>query len=136
MCEMTNGRSEGSRRSGLPRLSGYWYPFRDKSDDPGKPDPSTFSNGTTLDEVVEIYCFDERLRAKLFTAIARIEVALRFWVGNRLGRRGPFAHTGRERSSIRPGASWRREPAITPTLRLRAPRKAARTTSGWRSNNE
>lgn len=78
---------------GYYRLSGYWYPFRDKSDDPGKPRPSTFSNGTTLDEVVEIYCFDERLRAKLLTAIARIEVALRFWVGNRLGRRGPFAHT-------------------------------------------
>lgn len=78
---------------GYYRLSGYWYPFRERSDSPSQPRPSTFSDGTTLDEVVDIYCFDERLRAMMLTAIARIEIALRFWVGHRLGRRGPFAHT-------------------------------------------
>ncbi|WP_176386790.1 Abi family protein [Gulosibacter sp. 10] len=78
---------------GYYRLSGYWYPFREEPSDLARPRPSTFAHGTTLDEVIEIYCFDEHLRAALLGAIARIEVALRFWVGHRLGRRGPFAHT-------------------------------------------
>src|SRR5699024_2349228 len=34
--------------------------------------------------------------AMMLRAIARIEIALRFWVGHRLGRRGPFAHTDAE----------------------------------------
>lgn len=76
---------------GYYRLSGYWYPFRAQSKVPG-PRPSQFVEGTTLDQVLEIYRFDERLRAEMLRAIARIEIALRFWVGHRLGKRGPFAH--------------------------------------------
>lgn len=80
------------RAIGYYRLSGYWYPFRAPSKAAADPRPSQFVGGTTLDQVLEIYRFDERLRAELLRAISRIEIALRFWVGHRLGKRGPFAH--------------------------------------------
>lgn len=77
---------------GYYRLSGYWYPFRVKSAEKEKPRPSEFAAGTSLDEVLEVYYFDEQLRTEMLRAISRIEVSLRFWVGHKLGKRGPFAH--------------------------------------------
>lgn len=77
---------------GYYRLSGYWYPFRQRAAVKGEPRPSEFEPGTTLDEVIEIYRFDERLRAEVLRALSHIEVALRFRIGHLLGRRGPFAH--------------------------------------------
>jgi len=77
---------------GYYRLSGYWYPFRQKSEDPQKPRPSKFVEGATLQEVLEIYRFDERLRVEILHALSHIEVALRFQIGHLLGRRGPFTH--------------------------------------------
>ncbi|WP_167738558.1 Abi family protein [Cryobacterium psychrotolerans] len=90
---------------GYYRLSGYWYPFRLMPEAHEGPRPSAFAPGTTLDDVLEIYHFDERLRVEMLQAIARIEVSLRFWVGHRLGKRGPFAHT--EASELDP--IWREE---------------------------
>lgn len=78
---------------GYFRLSGYWYPFRRKAATPGQPRPSKFIHGTTFQEVLDIYYFDEQLRSELLRALGRIEISLRFWVGHRLGKRGPFAHT-------------------------------------------
>lgn len=80
------------RAIGYYRLSGYWYPFRERPVVQGEPRPSEFVSGTSLDEVMEMYNFDERLRSSLLRAIAKIEIAVRFSVGHVLGKRGPFAH--------------------------------------------
>lgn len=80
------------RAIGYFRLSGYWYPFRQRPKSGTGPRSSAFVSGTELDEVLAIYRFDERLRIEVLRAIARIEVAIRFQVGHVLGRRGPFAH--------------------------------------------
>lgn len=77
---------------GYYRLSGYWYPFRKWPKEVGEARPSDFFEGATLDEVLKIYRFDERLRAEVLHAISQIEVAIRFRIGHLLGRRGPFAH--------------------------------------------
>ena len=78
-------------RIGYYRLSGYWYPFR-------MIDPKT---GTRLDEFVEgarfqdvmrLYRYDERLRCAVYSALSKIEVALRVKVGYVLGRRDAFAY--------------------------------------------
>ncbi|WP_165497091.1 Abi family protein [Rhodococcus sp. ABRD24] len=77
---------------GYYRLSGYWYPFRQRPKAPGEQRPSEFVEGATLKEVLEIYRFDERLRIEILHALSHIEVAMRFRIGHLLGRRGPFAH--------------------------------------------
>lgn len=77
---------------GYYRLSGYWYPFRQQAEDSGQPRPSDFVEGATLEEVLEIYRFDERLRVEVLQALSQIEVAVRFRLGHLLGQRGPFAH--------------------------------------------
>lgn len=77
---------------GYYRLSGYWYPFRKPTTEPDEPRPSDFIDGTTLDEVLSIYRFDEGLRLEMLRALSRIEVAVRFRIGHLLGRRGPFTH--------------------------------------------
>lgn len=88
---------------GYYRLSGYWYSFRRTSETNTDPRPNEFVEGTTLDEVLEIYRFDERLRVEILHAVSQIEVALRFRIGHLLGRRGPFAHN--DPSSLDP--AWR-----------------------------
>ncbi|UKA49261.1 Abi family protein [Arthrobacter sp. FW305-123] len=80
------------RRIGYYRLSGYWFPFRQDAPAPGKKRPSEFRTGTSLAVILEAYDFDERLRASLMSAIARVEVNLRFRIGHALGKYGPFAH--------------------------------------------
>lgn len=87
---------------GYYRLSGYWYPFRRPQPAEGEPRPSDFVDGTTLNEILAIYHFDESLRAEVLNALSHIEVAMRFRIGHLLGRRGPFAHN--EPSALDP--SW------------------------------
>ncbi len=77
---------------GYYRLSGYWYPFRQRPAKEGEPRPSDFVPGAELAEVIAIYRFDERLRAEVLHALSHIEVAMRFRIGHLLGRRGQFAH--------------------------------------------
>ncbi len=82
------------KRIGYYRLSGYWYPYRQRELD-GAGDAvvrSTFRPGTTLEHVCAIYDFDRELRAALFDALEAVEVAIRFQVGHTLGRRDIFAH--------------------------------------------
>lgn len=79
------------RRIGYYRLSGYWHPYRVPAE-PGEKRSSEFLPNTRLSDVLDLYTFDEHLRAALLEAIAQIEVALRFELGHRLGRHGPFAH--------------------------------------------
>lgn len=53
---------------GYYRLSGYWYIF--KQDD-------SFVKGTTLDQILDIYEFDRKLRLLTLDAIERIEIFFR-----------------------------------------------------------
>lgn len=80
------------RRIGYYRLSGYWYPFRQKAAAEANRRPSDFVPGTSLETVLDAYAFDERLRTALLTALTTVEVDLRFRIGHSLGRHGPFAH--------------------------------------------
>lgn len=86
-----NTAQNALRRIGYYRLSGYWYPFRVTPKAGDKP-TSDFIQGTEFDEALRFYAFDERLRTALFECIAQVEVALRFELGHRLGKHGPFAH--------------------------------------------
>ncbi|MGP6175088.1 Abi family protein [Corynebacterium sp. A21] len=74
------------RRYGYYRLSGYTHFYRQD------PSSSGFIAGTTLSQVKLLYCFDEKVRSLLLEGISQIEVALRFHIGHRLGRRDTFAH--------------------------------------------
>lgn len=82
------------RRVGYYRLSGYWYPYRERhlGADGVLEVSSSLRPGTTLQHVSEIYDFDRQLRMMLLDALEMIEVALRFQVGHALGRRSAFAH--------------------------------------------
>ncbi|WP_183086364.1 Abi family protein [Mycetocola tolaasinivorans] len=90
------------RAVGYYRLSGYWYGFRKVASVKGAPRPSEFADGTSLNEVVEIYSFDAELRAEMLRALSQIEVALRSAIGHHLGKRGPFSHLDPEQVS----ADW------------------------------
>lgn len=89
-------------RIGYYRLSGYWYPHRERSRN-AQGDilvESTVRRGTTLRHVCAVYDFDKELRASLFDALETVEVAIRFQVGHTLGRRSIFAH--RESTALDP----------------------------------
>lgn len=81
-------------RIGYYRLSGYWYPYRERSTNAQGNIlvESTVRPGTTLQHVCAVYDFDKELRASLFDALEAVEVAVRFQVGHTLGRRSIFAH--------------------------------------------
>ncbi|MFD8769522.1 MULTISPECIES: Abi family protein [Microbacterium] len=90
-------------RIGYYRLSGYWYPYREREID-GVGNTivkSSVRPGTTLAHVCSVYDFDRELRASLFDALEAVEVALRFQVGHTLGRRDVFAH--RQPTALDPG---------------------------------
>lgn len=73
------------------RLSGYWYPFRAPSPE-GNDRLDHFIAGTTFDDVVALYDFDERLRTAVFAALTSIELTLRSMLGHALGRIDPLIH--------------------------------------------
>lgn len=81
-------------RIGYYRLSGYWYPYREREIDADGNIlvKSSLQPGTTLQHVCAIYDFDRSLRAALFDALEVVEVAIRFHVGHTLGHRDIFAH--------------------------------------------
>ncbi len=91
---------EALEKYGYYRLSGYWHPYRKF---PVPPEPTEddkgreirledFENGTTFSKIVDIYMFDQELRAKLGQVLSAIEVAFRFFVGHRMGKLDPFIH--------------------------------------------
>lgn len=77
------------RRINYYRLSGYWYPFRQRVAEARIDD---FYPGTRLDDVVALYEFDARLRAATFSVLAPIELTFRALLGHELGRIDPCAH--------------------------------------------
>lgn len=69
---MSGNRSDMIRRLervSYYRLSGYWFPFQEPSDQ--------FKKGTTFDHVWDHYVFDRKLRLLVLDALERIEVDVR-----------------------------------------------------------
>lgn len=84
--EITNDSAalEYLRRLGYYRLSGYWYPFRHlipllmHQSKPFRPQrKDEFMQGSKLQDAVELYVFDKKLRLLILDAIERVEVAFR-----------------------------------------------------------
>ncbi|MFU0549609.1 Abi family protein [Gardnerella piotii] len=69
---------------GYYRLSGYWYPYREKSDKLMQR-LDTFVTGTNFHDIALLYEFDRKLRDYIFDGIERVEVALRAQLSARLG---------------------------------------------------
>jgi len=67
------------RYVGYYRLSAYALNFQDCSQ-PGKP----FRQGTTFDQLIDLYRFDRELRLLVLDAIERVEVAVRSAINNEL----------------------------------------------------
>jgi len=95
-------------RIGYYRLSGYWYSDRkshillDEKSGNFIPHPDTgfsqviveddFKDGTTFQQVMDLYVFDKKLRLLLLDAIERIEVAMRVDIALLIGNRSPLVH--------------------------------------------
>ncbi|WP_207558829.1 Abi family protein, partial [Mycobacteroides abscessus] len=77
---------------GYYRLSGYWYPFRQRDNTDPSQVLDQFVPGTTFAEVAALYEFDRGLRAHLQVALERVEVVMRSQIGHRLGALDPLAH--------------------------------------------
>lgn len=87
---------------GYYRLSGYFYPYRMIATMPhtgGRLDD--FESGTDFSYVTALYEFDRKLRALIFDALERVEIALRSQLSYQLGAKDPFDY--RNASSFRPG---------------------------------
>lgn len=81
------------RKCGYYRLSGYSHLYRERvQSGVGIKTLTNYRSGTTLTAVLALYSLDEELRNILLNALATVEIALRFNIGHRLGRRGAFAH--------------------------------------------
>lgn len=94
-------------RIGYYRLSGYWHPFRERSElfcpvgagiPKGKKTKPTstvldgFKPGASFEAAVRLYVFDKKLRLLALDALERIEVALRVDISHTLGKHDPFAY--------------------------------------------
>ncbi|XEI32720.1 Abi family protein [Aeromonas veronii] len=94
-------------RIGYYRLSGYWYPFRERSgevillsEQGRKPQKikttrvalEHFKAGSRFIDAVELYVFDKRLRMLAMDALERIEIAIRVDISHTLGQLDPFAY--------------------------------------------
>jgi len=94
-------------RIGYYRLSGYWFPFRERSgpvcllDALGrKPEKfreerialDSFRDGATFQDAVDLYVFDKQLRLLVMDALERLEVAVRADVSHTLGALDRFAY--------------------------------------------
>lgn len=56
------------------RLRAYTYPFQDNSEGG---DHTFIRRGIHFKDIIDLYCFDRRMRALIFNAIEKIEVAVR-----------------------------------------------------------
>jgi abortive infection bacteriophage resistance protein len=75
---------------GYYRLRGYWIPF-EAPDDGGN--AHRFREGTTFDQVLNLYTFDRELRLLVNDAIERIEISVRNqWVDVLAQAHGPHAY--------------------------------------------
>jgi len=96
------------QRIGYYRLSGYWFPFRERSgpltllDEKGRKPArlnkvetialDDFRPGATFENAVKLYVFDKKLRLLVMDALERIEIALRVDISHTLGEIDRFAY--------------------------------------------
>jgi abortive infection bacteriophage resistance protein len=80
---------EALRRIGYYRLSGYWFPFRERID---SSIGDSFRPKTELSQIVDLYVFDKRLRLLISDALERVEIGLRGDIALHLGALSPWAH--------------------------------------------
>jgi abortive infection bacteriophage resistance protein len=96
------------QRIGYYRLSGYWFPFRERSGSltlldekgrkPARPNKvetialDDFLPGATFENAVKLYVFDKKLRQLATDALERIEIALRVDISHTLGKLDRFAY--------------------------------------------
>lgn len=95
-------------RIGYYRLSGYWFPFRERSEiccplevangkkhkrgDTDRIVLDNFKSGATFQNAVDLYIFDKKLRLLAMDALERIEIGLRVDISHTLGKKDPFAY--------------------------------------------
>ncbi len=96
-------------RIGYYRLSGYWFPFRERSEiccplinpngrkkfklgDTDRLVLDVFKPGSCFQNAVDLYVFDKKLRLLVMDALERIEVGLRVDISHSLGKKDPFAY--------------------------------------------
>lgn len=78
---------------GYYRLSGYAYPLRQLAPTgSSRHRLSEFVPGATMQYVVDLHQFDDRLRQITWQAISKLEINLRADVGNVLGESDPCLH--------------------------------------------
>ncbi len=65
------------------RLRGYWIPFEQEEKAEGE--PHHFIDGTSFDDVLNLYIFDRKFRLLMLEAIQRVEVSFRAHFANELG---------------------------------------------------
>lgn len=97
------------QRIGYYRLSGYWYPLRERSgpfmylDQQGRKPAKKqrnvvrvavdqFRPGARFEDTVTLYVFDKKLRLLAMDALERIEIALRVDISHTLGEIDPVAY--------------------------------------------
>jgi abortive infection bacteriophage resistance protein len=85
-------------RVGYYRLSGYWYPFRERRNSLSDSGVQTievlesFRPGTEFSHAFNLYVFDKRLRLLILDAIEHLEVGLRVDIALLMGQSDPWAH--------------------------------------------
>ncbi|WWO72801.1 Abi family protein [Histophilus somni] len=82
---------------GYYRLSGYWYPFKQKDEQNSQKEQKTilldeFKTGTCFSDILALYIFDKQLRFLALDALERIEMAVKNDVVHLLGKLHPLAH--------------------------------------------
>lgn len=99
--EVTDNRKAISylSRIGYYRLSAYWHPFR-KIKPVGNASSKPLTRGledefipsAKLQDVVNLYVFDKKLRLLILDALERIEIALRVDISYLIGSADPMGH--------------------------------------------
>jgi abortive infection bacteriophage resistance protein len=90
---------ENLRRLGYYRLSGYWYPFRQRREGhlEGTDVPEEqFIAGIWFEDIVAICEFDRRLRNIILAATEPFELAIRVAVAQQIGVIDPFRYLNRD----------------------------------------
>lgn len=86
---------ENLRRLGYYRLSGYWYPFQERSsgyDESHDAPAGSFVPGVWFEDIVAVCEFDRKLRNVILAGTEPFEMAIRVAVAQRIGSHNPFAH--------------------------------------------
>lgn len=76
---------------GYYKLSGYSYPFRRKREGTNEI-ADEFTEGTTFEQVLAVYIYDETLREATAHELSRTEIAFRALIGHELGKTAPHLH--------------------------------------------